>query len=394
MNGVRRRVRFWMQIVYLPVVTALIQFSAVTSLSVAQDALPKVVVQTQRLPNQTHPGIEVTGLESEVLAILTQLQKDDQLPPELLQLFVDGRTNPVLGKLLVEESRLILAPRFELQRGTDFVAVFHFEKLRQAASPVEFRFAIPPVERPAVAAQLTDVYPSSDELPRNVLRMYLQFATPMARGRAYDHVGFLDEDGGEIEEAYIPIAQELWSPDGKRLTILFDPGRIKRGLARNEELGTPFQTGQTVTLVVRPGWPDASGTLVEQEFRKSFLVTEPERSRPSISQWNLELPSAGSREPLFVHFDRPFDFALLQHTIRVTGDSSKQVSGTISVGEEEASVSFFPDETWTVGEYCLVVDPQLEDRSGNSLKKSFEIDVDSAADLEPPLTTRTFFIRK
>ncbi len=380
----------------LLIVAGLLQVSAATNRLVAQVEIPRVALQTEKLPGQSHVGVEVMGLNDDELELLALWQKEQRIPTGILELFVEGQTSPVLGKVLVEGSRVILSPRFELQPGISFVARFHFEKLPTNASstPMEFHFSTPALSKPEIAARLENVYPSSDELPENVLRMYLQFVTPMARQRAYEHIEFVDANGRAIEEAFIRIEQELWSPDGRRLTILFDPGRIKRGLVRNKELGAPFQAGQTITLVVRPGWPDAAGVFVKQEFRKSFLVTEPEREQPTIKLWQLELPPARSRKPLFVTFDRPFDFAQLQHAIQINDQFGKPVAGTISVGSGETSCSFVPDEGWMVGEFCLVVDPNLEDRAGNSLKKPFEIDIESAAGNDPPpVTTRSFFIQ-
>lgn len=392
MNGGRRLVRTWIRI-FIPVIATLFPISAAMNRSVAQEAMPQVFVQTHLLPTQSHPGIEVTGLNPEELETLSRWQNEERLPTDFLKLFVEGQTSPVLGKVRIEESRLVLEPRFRLQPGTSFVVRFQYDKLNPSSSPIEFRFSIPHPVQPEVAPRLTGVYPSSDKLPQNVLRMYLLFATPMARGRAYEFIEFVDEDGREIEEAYIRIEQELWNPEGNRLTILFDPGRIKRGLARHEELGTPFKVGQTVTLVVHPGWPDATGTQLEQEFRKSFLVTNPERSQPLISRWQMELPPARSREPLVVRFDRPFDFAQLHHAIEIARSSNAPVAGAISIGNEELSVTFVPDENWIPGDYCLVIDPDLEDRSGNSFEQPFEVEIDAAESGSPPETTMTFSIQ-
>ena len=44
-----------------------------------------------------------------------------------------------------------------------------------------------------------------------------------------------------------------------RLTLLLDPGRIKRGVRPLEEIGGALQVGRTYTLVIDDAWPDAKG---------------------------------------------------------------------------------------------------------------------------------------
>jgi hypothetical protein len=76
---------------------------------------------------------------------------------------------------------------------------------------------------------ITQVNPTADRLPENTLRWYVHFSAPMTRGGAYRHVKLLC---GETEVSYpfLELDEELWSADGKRFTLLFDPGRVKRGL--------------------------------------------------------------------------------------------------------------------------------------------------------------------
>jgi hypothetical protein len=50
----------------------------------------------------------------------------------------------------------------------------------------------------------------------------------MSRGEAYRRVHLLDATGRPINLAFLEIEQELWDPEGRRLTLLFDPGRVKR----------------------------------------------------------------------------------------------------------------------------------------------------------------------
>ena len=80
------------------------------------------------------------------------------------------------------------------------------------------------------------VYPSSATLPENQLRFYLHFSAPMSRGEVYQHLQLLDQDGKPIVLPFLEIGEELWDTTGQRLTLLIDPGRIKRGLCRASSL--------------------------------------------------------------------------------------------------------------------------------------------------------------
>ena len=43
---------------------------------------------------------------------------------------------------------------------------------------------------------------------------------------------------------WIGINQELWDPGMQRLTLLLDPGRIKRGVGPNLEAGLALERGE------------------------------------------------------------------------------------------------------------------------------------------------------
>ena len=58
---------------------------------------------------------------------------------------------------------------------------------------------------------------------------------------------------------FVEIQQELWDTNNTRLTVLFDPGRIKRGVLPNEQLGPPIVDGKHYTLLIDRGWQDARG---------------------------------------------------------------------------------------------------------------------------------------
>mgnify|MGYP003346898067 CR=1 FL=1 len=88
---------------------------------------------------------------------------------------------------------------------------------------------VPPVPPERATTLVTQIYPSADVLPENTLKFYVHFSAPMSRGHSYDHIRLLDEANRPVELAFLELAEELWSPDMLRLTLLMDPGRIKRG---------------------------------------------------------------------------------------------------------------------------------------------------------------------
>ncbi len=76
------------------------------------------------------------------------------------------------------------------------------------------------------ATVVAAVYPSAQVLPENLLRFYIQFSAPMSRGEAYRHIHLLDAVGKPVPDPFLELDEELWSGDGCRFTLLFDPGRI------------------------------------------------------------------------------------------------------------------------------------------------------------------------
>jgi len=159
------------------------------------------------------------------------------------------------------------------------------------------------------------------------------------------------------------------------LTLLFDPGRVKRDLLPHQEAGTPLRAGSSYTLVVDGGWPDAQGRALAQEARKTFRVGAPDYDPPKTSDWRLTPPRAGSRDALVVDFPESLDRALLERVLEVEGGGGKRVAGAVSIDSNETRWRFTPDAPWTAGDYALRVAAILEDLAGNSLGRRFEVDV-------------------
>lgn len=292
-------------------------------------------------------------------------------PSELLQVFVgaadpdpccEGRT-PMAGRYAREGNTLAFSPAFGFEPGQDYLAqvgVGH-----EGPALVPFRVA---VEAPTRAAAVTEIYPSGSMLPENVLRFYVHFSVPMAPHVAFDYIKLRDASGKVDEAAFMRFKRELWSEDRTRLTVLFDPGRIKRNVATNAELGPALLAGRDYTLSVDAGWPSADGTSALPQFTKQFTVTAPLRELPDVGQWRATAPCIGRREPLQIEFDRPFDRHLLVQNIRVTTEDGRDIVGAITVGEGERSWSFTPSAPWANASILIDVSPTLEDVAANNFQ--------------------------
>jgi hypothetical protein len=277
-----------------------------------------------------------------------------------------GDVPPMLGSYSVEADLLQFRPRFPLASGIRYRAVF-----RPAVGPVVEAFFDGPTRSAAASTRVDRVYPSAAVLPGNVLKLYILFSAPMSRGEAWKRIRLLDENGRPIKGAFLEIDQELWDPEFKRLTVLFDPGRIKRDLAPNLQMGQPIVEGRSYTLAVDREFPDARGVPLAEGFHKLFRGGPVDRTGPDPAQWRITAPQAASKNSLLVRFPKPLDYALLHRAIEVSGTSGP-VRGTVALDRGETLWIFTPAEPWKSGGYKLAIDPTLEDLAGNRIGRAFD----------------------
>src|SRR4029450_9861973 len=114
-------------------------------------------------------------------------------------------------------------------------------------------------------------------------------------GTALQHVHLMDEAGREVPGAFLALDQELWDPERRRLTLLFDPGRVKRGVRTNVESGAPLVAGRRYRLAIDDGWTDGNGAQLASGFEHAFDVGEADRRSPDPNRWRLTRPSPGTR---------------------------------------------------------------------------------------------------
>jgi len=291
---------------------------------------------------------------------------------------------PLLGRYRVENGALVFAPQFALQPGMSYRAVARIP----GAAPISRVVSLPKADATPTTV-VEKVYPSVNVLPENQLKFYIHFSGPMARGLAYDHVSLIDSSGAKVDVPFLQLGEELWDPSGRRFTLFFDPGRIKRGLLSQKELGIALHEGQRYTLVIDKGWKDAENRALVADFRKTFTVGPADRKPIDLKAWTVRKPLAGTRNVLTVVFPEPMDNAILQRELDVTTSSGIVIEGGVAVGPDEKSWVFTPDAAWKKGAYTIRVGTALADLAGNMIDRPFEIDVFERVDQNLNRTTRS-----
>lgn len=219
------------------------------------------------------------------------------------------------------------------------------------------------------------IYPRADILPENLLKVYLRFSRPMSEGQSHRYVRVLDDLGDTLRGVFLNLSPELWNEERTLLTLWLDPGRIKRELLLNRELGKPLEEGRHYEIVILPGWRDHQGVGIARHFTKRFAATAPDRSSPDTDAWKVSAPKAGGKEPLEVVFDEMIDYALALNAIHVYSDT-QEIEGNIVVADNESRWQFTPVSQWEIGRYRLIIENRLEDLAGNNLDRLFDSDLE------------------
>jgi hypothetical protein len=286
-----------------------------------------------------------------------------------------GGPSAMAGRLVRDRADWCFVPRFAFLDGTAYTVTVDDAI---AASLVRAR-----PDRMATT-DVASIRPTSAEVPRNLLRLYVWFSAPMSEGYAAGHVRLADDNGGTIAGALLPSEHELWDASRRRLTVLLDPARIKRGLADHQKTGYPLRSGEPFRLVVDGGFRDAQGLPLRAGTQRRYLVGGDERRHVDPRSWVLTVPQAGTFEPVRVAFGRPLDHGLLARCLHVTGPGGESIHGAPQTGAEEKSWQLVPRRAWAPGTHQLTVDPVLEDLAGNSVSRVFDRDLTRPEDQPRP----------
>lgn len=327
----------------------------------------------------------VSGLEVEVLAGLRNTTREASFWQAILAVRVVGsdplaevEVPPMQGRYSVKGDRLCFEPAYPLVPGLKYRAVFHPDRLPGEQPRPKAPALVSVHEEPASGvprSEVVAVYPTSEVLPENLLKFYLHFSRPMGRGQSYEHIHLRTAEGESVVLPFLELDEELWDPGMTRLTLLLDPGRIKRGVKPLEEVGSSLEVGHRYVLVLDAAWRDAEGRPMTRSHEKPFRVGPPDREPPDPGRWKLGLPRSGGRGALEVGFGESLDSALAIRCVRLLDPDGVPWEGVGSLGAEERTWTFVPKERWKPGRYRLLVSPVLEDLAGNNPGKPFDVDL-------------------
>ncbi|MEM9897100.1 MAG: hypothetical protein AAF789_12090 [Bacteroidota bacterium] len=214
------------------------------------------------------------------------------------------------------------------------------------------------------------VFPSSDTLPANLLRMYIHFSKPMRPIGNLEKIQLRDESGDEVAGAIFNNVYELWNHEQTQLTILFDPSRVKTGLRSHKERGRALSSGQKYELVIGE-LQDIDGNTTKS-FTQVFTVADEDLSPPNTDLWVFSMPKAESKAPLIVRFPEALDRLSLLQRLKLTDTEKQPLTGHVKIADNETEWHFYPDENWVANDYILFVHSRLEDPSGNNLNGLFD----------------------
>lgn len=294
---------------------------------------------------------------------------------------MEGTQSPLLGRFEVKEERLIFRPSLPLALGRNYHAVWEDAKGQKGS----FSFFLKP---PSEVMPKVEMSPRT-VFPANALKLYLHFSQPMEQGVFLERLRLLNTNGKEVIGPFRET--ELWSPDGKRLTVWFHPGRQKSGVNLNQEEGPVLRENTKHTLVVAGSWRSTSGIPLGADVRFDFQVGPADHTMPNLDRWQITLPKSGTREPLLIHFDEPLDPAMLTSALQLWHED-KPWPLRVSVDQTGKICKGLTNTTWPSGNYQLQADPLLEDLAGNNFIHLFEVELFNTAPKHQMVESMTFHL--
>ena len=284
----------------------------------------------------------------------------------VVRLSKEGNITPIIGSYQKQNDAILFEPLIPFTHGLSYQVLLDDKLISQ--------FTIPEADQ-TKAPELLSIYPAIDTIPENLLKMHFRFSKPMHEGQSVQHLTLLKNNTDTLHGTFLDLQPELWNEDGTILTLWLDPGRIKRDLQPNKELGTPLQSDTHYQLIISNLWEDKNGTSLTRQYQKDFITTLRDSISPNPKMWNIQTPPINSMQPLIIDFHESMDYNLINTTLHLIDHSNAEVKGKWQLNETVDKINFMPTVSWIEGDYQLQVESRLEDLSGNNLNRAFDVDV-------------------
>ena len=303
---------------------------------------------------------------------------------------VAEQSRSTLGDYRLEEERIAFTPRFLPDPSIRYQVTFNFNALYEVLALAE---RLPQdslfsdwINYPAYEdspGEITGIYPSISVLPENALRMYLYFSTPMGFDNPFDHIALLDQEGMPIKNAFVELPEGLWNEDRTRLTLLFHPGRVKQGVGPNVSEGPVLVEGKLFEVQVSSEWTDGTGYTLASDFTKRFFVTRAQRSKLRKKDWVLE---SICKDECILRLSTGGipDLEMVDNMVTIQDKDGESIDFVL-YGEASGTFLIRSDSFQKDISLKMIVNPRMEDISGNTFLNAFDAKEGSRVDQGKPI---------
>ena len=299
---------------------------------------------------------------------------------------VTGSQRAVLGSYEIIANRIVFVPRFPPDPAVSYRVLFDYQSMFKL---LELKDAAPhgnlidsiryqPIDRPRTF--LTDIYPVIDTIPSNTLKLYLFFSQPMGFANPYDYINLIGPESQIIKNAFVEIPEGLWNEARTRLTLLFHPGRIKRGVGPNHSLGPVLAEGLQYELVIDKNWKDANGKNLVGKTSKKYHVSKERRNKIDRKDFYFSSSCPEDCQLLLVIKNTLIDIEMARNSIAIINSNQEVLDVQISYDDDGKSILFRSQGFYAGEKYMMSINPRLEDICGNSFYYVFDSEAGKRSD--------------
>ncbi len=281
------------------------------------------------------------------------------------------------------DDRMSIQPTFPLGRDSSYVVRW---KLSEDTNfSMRFRtLSMIPTEEPL--ARLQNFYPLTELIPENTLLFYAHFDRPVLFSkRSMEFVDIMDDEG-VIEQAWTSYGMPNSSTEGRTVSFMLHPGRVKHNITMGDELGMVMYEGNEYRVVIeRDGFRDSYARRIPQNYEKRYRAGPVDTDLPRFLQTESEkyIPRAGTEEAVILFFSEAMDYGSMQHAIHIRDSQGQEMAVEVSHYRGDSSWQYRPAQAWVADtRYRVEITEDVRDLAHNSVRNPFEMPADYVRNVE------------